>query len=94
MRYNINEVKVLTEEDYVKEKLKRNIQACKEFGFEPLKEKIEIVTKRYHDDYNKLLNNNYDVGGLIPAFVKVKQIVLYQDDFCFIDDKNKLYYIN
>lgn len=91
--YNIKDIKVLSKIEYIEEKIKRDLETIKKFGFTPKEEAMKEVARNYEKQYMDLLNNKYDIGYLIPDYVKVKQVVLYQNDFCFIDDKNKLYYI-
>ncbi len=94
MRYDPKKIIVLNKESFIDEKIKKVKEVIKKFfNREPTKEEEQKARYNYGNDYDKLINNKYDIGYLMPDYVKVKNVVLYEGDFCFIDEKNTLYYI-
>lgn len=94
MGYNPEKIIILDKESFVEEKIKKVKGVIKKFfNRETTKEEEQKARYNYGNDYDKLISNKYDVGYLLPQLVKVKNVVLYEGDFCFIDEKNTLYYI-
>ena len=93
--YDISKCEVLTRNSYIKHKVDDLIEALNCCGLLDKwnKQKEQEAIERYGKQYDDLLENDYDIGGLITAYIKVKQVVIYNNSYCLIDTKNKLYYI-
>jgi hypothetical protein len=91
--YNPEKIIILDKESFIQEKLKNLLKTLKMVHIEITPEQIEKEKQQYAAKYDDLMTNGCDVGGLVPCYEKIKNIVLYEGWFGFLNNKNVLYYL-